>query len=160
MKQEEHYSEALAYLRDRSNLFACLSKNCLRHGRPMHFSQGDNFETEGAATRLFGYIESGSFRYLVRNYEGGESTVETVAAGDLVGCYPYCLDGEAAPVTIRADKPCTVYVVDGADLAEHYRQSQAAERIGRGYMVYRLEQVKSRIIARYKQKGGKGETDI
>ncbi len=150
MKQKEHYSEALAYLRD----------YCLRHGRLMHFSHGDIFEAEGAAVRLFGYIESGSFHYLVRNYEGGESTVETVAAGDLVGNYPYCLDGDAAPVTIRADKSCTVYVVDGADLDEHYRQSQEAERIGRDYMAYRLEQVKSRIIARYQQKGGIGVTDI
>ena len=143
MKQKTHYSEALAYLRD----------YCLHHGRAMHFSHGDIFEAEGAAARLFGYIESGSFHYLVRNYEGGESTVETVAAGDLVGCYPYCLDGDAAPVTIRADKPATVYVVDGADLEEHYRQSQAAERMGRDYMAYRLEQVKSQIYSHYCEKG-------
>jgi len=143
MKQKTHYSETLAYLRD----------YCLRHGRLMHFSHGDIFEAEGAAARLFGYIESGSFHYLVRNYEGGESTVETVAAGDLVGCYPYCLDGDAAPVTIRADKSSTVYVVDGADLNEHYRQSQAAERIGRDYMAYRLEQVKSQIYSHYCEKG-------
>jgi len=146
MKQKEHYSEVLAYLRD----------YCLRHGRLMHFSAGDIFETEGAAARLFGYIESGSSHYLVRNYEGGESTVETVTAGDLVGCFPYCLDGDAAPVTIRADKSCTVYVVDGADLERHYRQSPTAEQMGRNYMAYRLEQVKSRIIARYQQKGRKG----
>lgn len=143
MKQKTHYSEALAYLRD----------YCLHHGRAMHFSHGDIFEAEGAAARLFGYIESGSFHYLVRNYEGGESTVETVAAGDLVGNYPYCLDGDAAPVTIRADKPSTVYVVDGADLNEHYRQSQAAERMGRDYMAYRLEQVKSQIYSHYCEKG-------
>lgn len=143
MKQKTHYSEALAYLRD----------YCLRHGRLMHFSHGDIFEAEGAAASRFGYIESGSFHYLVRNYEGGESTVETVAAGDLVGCYPYCLDGDAAPVTIRADKSSTVYVVDGADLNEHYRQSQAAERIGRDYMAYRLEQVKSQIYSHYCEKG-------
>ena len=143
MKQKTHYSEALAYLRD----------YCLRHGRLMHFSHGDIYETEGAAARRFGYIESGSFHYLVRNYEGGESTVESVAAGDLVGCYPYCLDGDAAPVTIRADKSSTVYVVDGADLNEHYRQSQAAERMGRDYMAYRLEQVKSQIYSHYCEKG-------
>ena len=143
MKQKDHYSEALAYLRD----------YCLRHGRLMHFSHGDIFEAEGAAARLFGYIESGSFHYLVRNYEGGESTVETVAAGDLVGCYPYCLDGDAAPVTIRADKSSTVYVVDGADLNEHYRQSPTAERMGRDYMAYRLEQVKSQIYSHYCEKG-------
>ena len=143
MKQKTHYSEALAYLRD----------YCLRHGRLMHFSHGDIFETEGTAARRFGYIESGSFHYLVRNYEGDESTVETVAAGDLVGCYPYCLDGDAAPVTIRADKSSTVYVVDGADLNEHYRQSQAAERMGRDYMAYRLEQVKSQIYSHYCEKG-------
>ena len=139
----QHYSEALAYLRD----------YCLRHGRLMHFSHGDIFEAEGTAARLLGYIESGSFHYLVRNYEGGESTVETVAAGDLVGKFPYCLDGDAAPVTIRADKSSTVYVVDGADLNEHYRQSQAAERMGRDYMAYRLEQVKSQIYSHYCEKG-------
>ena len=126
----------------------------------MHFSHGDIFEAEGAAARLFGYIESGSFHYLVRKYEGGDSTVETVAAGDLVGNYPYCLDGDAAPVTIRADKSCTVYVVDGSDLERHYRQSPTAERMGRDYMAYRLKQVKSRIIARYQQKGGIGVADI
>ena len=32
MKQKTHYSEALAYLRD----------YCLRHGRLMHFSAGDD----------------------------------------------------------------------------------------------------------------------
>ena len=143
MKQKTHYSEALAYLRD----------YCLRHGRLMHFSHGDIFEAEGAAASRFGYIESGSFHYLVRNYEGDESTVETVAAGDLVGNYPYCLDGDAAPVTIRADKSCTVYVVDGADLNEHYRQSPTAERMGRDYMAYRLEQVKSQIYSHYCEKG-------
>ena len=143
MKQKTHYSEALAYLRD----------YCLRHGRLMHFSHGDIFEAEGAAASRFGYIESGSFHCLVRNYEGDESTVETVAAGDLVGCYPYCLDGDAAPVTIRADKSSTVYVVDGADLNEHYRQSQAAERIGLDYMSNRLEQVKSQIYSHYCEKG-------
>ena len=55
MKQKTHYSEALAYLRD----------YCLHHGRAMHFSHGDIFEAEGASARLFGYIESGSFHYLV-----------------------------------------------------------------------------------------------
>ena len=34
----------------------------------MHFSQGDIFETEGTAARLFGYIESGSFRYSTSGY--------------------------------------------------------------------------------------------
>ena len=62
-------------------------------------------------------------------------------------------DGDAAPVTIRADKSSTVYVVDGADLNEHYRQSQAAERMGRDYMAYRLEQVKSQIYSHYCEKG-------
>ena len=56
----QHYSEALAYLRD----------YCLRHGRLMHFSHGDIFEAEGTVARLLGYIGSGSFHYLVRNYEG------------------------------------------------------------------------------------------
>lgn len=87
MKQQNHYNQALAYLRD----------FCLRHGRLMHYDRGAVLEAEGTAARLFGYIESGSIHYLVRNYEGGESTVESVAAGDLVGNYPYCLDGDAAP---------------------------------------------------------------
>lgn len=97
-------------------------------------------------------MEHGERRTFLRG-ETLEEAVETVAAGDLVGCYPYCLDGDAAPVTIRADKSSTVYVVDGADLNEHYRQSQAAERMGRDYMAYRLEQVKSQIYSHYCEKG-------
>ena len=131
MNYKAHYSEALAYLRD----------YCLHHGRAMHFSHGDIFEAEGAAARLFGYIESGSFHYLVRNYEGGESTVETVAAGDLVGCYPYCLDGDAAPVTIRADKPSTVYVVDGQQLNQHFHQSKEAAKVTLQFLNYCFAQL-------------------
>ena len=131
MKQKTHYSEALAYLRD----------YCLRHGRLMHFSVNDIFETEGAAARLFGYIESGSFHYHVRNYEGGESTVETVTAGDLVGCFPYCLDGDAAPVTIRADKSSTVYVVDGQQLNQHFLQSKKAAQVALQFLNYRFAQL-------------------
>ena len=155
MKQKTHYSEALAYLRD----------YCLRHGRLMHFSHGDIFEAEGAAASRFGYIESGSIHFLVRNYEGGESTVESVAAGDLVGNYPYCLDGDAAPTSLVAVVPSAVYVVDGADLERHFRQSQAAERMGRDFLrpfggkrqaeriAYRLGQVKSHIYSHYYNKG-------
>ena len=153
MKQQNHYNQALAYLRD----------YCLRHGRLMHYDRGAVLEAEGTAARLFGYIESGSIHYLVRNYEGGESTVESVAAGDLVGrsnlfaCqsknYPYCLDGDAAPTSLVAVVPSAVYVVDGADLERHYRQSQAAERMGHDYMAYRLEQVKSQIYSHYCEKG-------
>ena len=155
MKQKTHYSEALAYLRD----------YCLRHGRAMHFSHGDIFEAEGAAASRFGYIESGSIHFLVRNYEGGESTVESVAAGDLVGNYPYCLDGDAAPTSLVAVVPSAVYVVDGADLERHFRQSQAAERMGRDFLrpfggkrqaeriAYRLGQVKSHIYSHYYNKG-------
>ena len=143
MKQQNHYNEALAYLRD----------YCLHHGRLMHYDRGAMLEAEGTAAHLFGYIESGSIHYLVRNYEGGESTVESVAAGDLVGNYPYCLDGDAAPTSIVAVMPTTVYVVDGADLERHYRQSQAAERMGRDFMAYRLGQVKSHIYSHYCEKG-------
>ena len=81
------------------------------------------------------------------------STVETVAAGDLVGNYPYCLDGDTAPTSIVAVMPSVVYVVDGADLERHYRQSPAAERMGRDFIAYRLGQVKSHIYSHYFNKG-------
>ena len=126
MKQPNHYTQALAYLCD----------YCLRHGRLMHFSAGDIYETEGAAARLFGYIESGSFRYLVRNYEGGESTVETITAGDLVGNYPYWLDGDAAPTTIVAAQPAIVHVVSGRQLSEHFLQSREGAEVAMQYLRY------------------------
>ena len=69
------------------------------------------------------------------------STVETVAAGDLVGNYPYCLDGDAAPVTIRADKPCTVYVVDGQQLNQHFLQSKEAAQVALQFLNYRFAQL-------------------
>jgi hypothetical protein len=49
--------------------------------------------------------------------------------------------------------PSAVYVVDGADLERHFRQSQAAERMGRDFMAYRLGQVKSHIYSHYFNKG-------
>lgn len=103
--------------------------------------------------KQFNTYKEGLDLEFLREYcmEHGER--RTFERGDLVGCYPYCLDGDAAPVTIRADKSSTVYVVDGADLNEHYRQSQAAERMGRDYMAYRLEQVKSQIYSHYCEKG-------
>ena len=57
--------------------------------------------------------------------------------------------------------PSAVYVVDGADLERHYRQSPAAERMGRDFLrpfggkrqteriAYRLGQVKSHIYSHY-----------
>ena len=95
--------------------------------------------------KQFNTYKEGLDLEFLREYcmEHGERRV--MERGDLVGCYPYCLDGDAAPVTIRADKSCTVYVVGGADLEQHYRQSQEAERIGRDYMAYRLGQVKLHI---------------
>ena len=111
MKQKTHYSEALAYLRDYAGSCTYRMATSLRP------------------------------RDLVRNYEGGESTVETVAAGDLVGCYPYCLDGDAAPATIRADKPCAVYVVDGQQLNQHLLQSKETAQVALQFLNYRFAQL-------------------
>ena len=85
--------------------------------------------------------------------------------GDFVADFPYCLDGDAAPTSLVAVVPSAVYVVDGADLERHYRQSQAAERMGRDFLrpfggkrqaeriAYRLGQVKSHIYSHYCEKG-------
>lgn len=40
---------------------------CMEHGERRTFERGDIFEAEGAVARLFGYVKSGSFHYLVRN---------------------------------------------------------------------------------------------
>ena len=44
MKQQNHFNQALAYLRD----------FCLRHGRLMHYDRGAVLEAEDTADRLFG----------------------------------------------------------------------------------------------------------
>ena len=74
MKQKTHYSEALAYLRD----------YCLRHGRPTRFTAGQTVEAEGATASLLGYVEAGSFHYMVRDSHGTGQVVETASAGDII----------------------------------------------------------------------------
>ena len=133
----------------------------MEHGERRTFLRGETLEEAGEPAQWVAFVERGCFKYMVHNDEDGKDYCTGFAfEGEFVADFPYCLDGDAAPVTIRADKSCAVYVVDGADLDEHYRQSQAAERMSRDYMAYRLEQVKSRILALYQQKGGIRVTDF
>ena len=128
MKQKEHYTQALPHLRD----------FCLRHGEPTTFAAGQTIEAEGDAASLFGYIETGSFQYTVRDYHGTKQVMETAAAGDFIGHYPYCLDGDAAPTTIVATQSAIVHMVSGRQLSEHFLQSRDGVELAMHYLRYRF----------------------
>ena len=139
MKQKAHYSETLDYLRD----------YCLRHGSPTRFAAGQTVEAEEAAARLLGYVETGSFHYMVRDYNGTAQVVETASEGDIVANYPYCLDGDPAPTAIVAVQPATVRMVSGQQLNQHFLQSKEAAEVAFHFLNYRfarLHQLRRREI--------------
>jgi len=131
MNYKAHYSEALDYLRD----------YCLRHGRPTRFTAGQTAEAEGAAASLLGYVEAGSFHYMVRDSHGTGQVVETASAGDIVANYPYCLDGDPAPTAIVAAQPAVVRLVSGQQLNRHFCQSKEAARMALQFLKIRFAQL-------------------
>ncbi|MBR1378595.1 MAG: Crp/Fnr family transcriptional regulator [Bacteroidaceae bacterium] len=123
-----------------------LREYCMEHGERRTFLRGETLEEAGEPAQWVVFVERGCFKYMVHNDEEGKEYCTGFAfEGEFVADFPYCLDGDAAPTSLVAVVPSAVYVVDGADLERHYRQSQVAERMGRDYMAYCLGQVKSHI---------------
>ena len=104
--------------------------------------RGETLEEAGEPAQWVAFVERGSFKYMVHNDEEGKNYCTGFAfEGEFVADFPYCLDGDAAPVTIRADKPCTVYVVDGQQPNQHFLQSKKAAQVALQFLNYRFAQL-------------------
>jgi len=104
---------------------------CLEHGEKRMMERGDTLEEAGKPSRWVAYVEKGCFKYMVHNSEEGKDYCTGFAfEGEFVADYPYCLYGDKAEITIEADMPCVVRIIEGAELQRMFDEDIDKMRIG------------------------------
>ena len=98
-----------------------LKEYCINHGKLARYSKGDYFLKVGETSRYVGYVEKGYFKYIVRNKAEQKDYVSGFAfVNEFVGDYPHCLFHRQSDVTIIAEIPSEVYLIDGEALNQLY----------------------------------------
>lgn len=129
---------------------AFLKRRCVEHGRLVQFARGDLFEKAGCPSRLVGYVVKGCFKYNVQ-VGGGKNFVTGFAfEGEFVADYPNCLYGRRSEVSIEANMPCEVYVIDGRDLLQMYLGDDEVHLQGRLIAENLFTQTYSRFLDHYR----------
>lgn len=101
-----------------------LKKYCEENGTLRQMLRGESLEEMGQPSRWIGYIRKGCFKYFVHNKTDGKDYITGFAfEGEFVADYPNCLYGRSSQVTIEANMPCELYVIDGKVLARIYEQN-------------------------------------
>lgn len=101
-------SPAVVYLREL----------CLREGTLHNYERGQAFFTAGTVARYFGYIESGTLKYIAYGNDGREHVLGLEFAGEFVTDFPFSLRGRKARISAIAETKCEIYCVSTAALGE------------------------------------------
>lgn len=104
-------SPAVGYLREM----------CLREGVLRHYDRGEAFFSAGAVARYFGYIKSGTLKYVAYGDDGSEHVVGLEFADEFVSDFPFSLRGLKARTSVIAETPCEIYCVSTAELGERLK---------------------------------------
>ena len=119
---------------------------CLREGTLMHFDKGENFFTAGHVARYFGYIKSGTLKYVAYSDDGTEHVLGLEFAGEFVTDFPFSLYGRKARTSVVAETPCEIYCVSTSMLGERIKTDcQLKDMVMMG-----TEAVFSTVYDRYK----------
>lgn len=94
---------------------------CLREGTLRHFDKGENFFTAGHVARYFGYIKSGTLKYVAYSDDGTEHVLGLEFAGEFVSDFPFSLNGRKARTSVVAETPCEIYCVSTSMLGERIK---------------------------------------
>jgi len=109
-----------------------LYKYCIEHGTFKKFSQGETLEAEGKSSQWIGYVKKGCFNYKVYNKEQGKNYITGFAfENEFVADYPNCLYGQQSEVTIEAEIPSEVYIINGKELLKIFEGNSNKNQIGR-----------------------------
>lgn len=108
-----------------------LQEYCINHGRLVLMARGETLAEVGEQALYIAYIEKGCFKYIVHNdIEGKDYITGFSFEGELTGDYPNCLYGYNSEITLEADTPCTVYVIEGKELLRMYEEDVEKMRKG------------------------------
>ncbi|MBD5172117.1 MAG: Crp/Fnr family transcriptional regulator [Bacteroidales bacterium] len=94
----------------------CLRSICLREGVIRHYDRGEAFFTAGSVARYFGYIKSGTLKYVAYGEDGAEHVVGLEFAGEFVTDFPFSLRGQKARTSVIAETPCEIYCISTTEL--------------------------------------------
>ena len=130
---------------------AFLHQYCAERGTIKVLERGETLENTGEQARWVAYVEKGCFKYMVHNDEEGKDyCVGFAFEGEFVADYPYCLCGDLSEVTIEADMPCKVLVIEGRELQRLYDEDVETMRIGMGLMQNLFKMVYTRYLDHYR----------
>lgn len=119
---------------------------CLREGVLRHFDKGEDFFTEGQVARYFGYIKSGTLKYVTFGDDGTEHVIGLEFAGEFVTDFPFSLRGQKARSSVVAETPCEIYCLSTVALGERMK----TDPVLREMVMIGTEAVFSTVYDRYK----------
>lgn len=91
----------------------CVSKGTLRR-----FAKGEEFVTIGEVGRYFGFIVSGTLKYVARSEDGAEHVMGLVFGNGFVADWPFCLYGQKSKLSIVAVADCEIYCISTTAVKE------------------------------------------
>lgn len=94
---------------------------CLREGTLKHYEKGEAFFTAGNVARYFGYIKSGTLKYVAYSDEGSEHVLGLEFAGEFVTDFPFSLYGQKARTSVIAETSCDIYCVSTSMIGQRIR---------------------------------------
>ena len=128
-----------------------LWRYCIEQGEKRLMERGETLEEAGEPSRWVAYVERGCFKYMVHNDEEGKDyCTGFVFEGEFVADYPYCLDGDKAEVTIEADMPSIVHVIEGTELQRMFDEDPEKMRVGWQLMRNLFKMVYARDLDHYR----------
>lgn len=94
---------------------------CLREGTLRHFDKGEDFFTAGYVARYFGYIKSGTLKYVAYSDDGTEHILGLEFAGEFVTDFPFSFYGHKARTSVIAETSCDIYCISTSMLGERIK---------------------------------------
>lgn len=122
-----------------------LRELCLREGVLRRYDRGEAFFTAGNIARYFGYIQSGTLKYVAHGDDGNEHVVGLEFAGEFVTDFPFSLRGQKARTSVIAETPCEIYCISTAELGERLKTDSEFRDI----VILGTEAVFSTVYDRY-----------
>lgn len=119
---------------------------CLREGELRRYDRGEAFFTAGTVARYFGYVKSGTLKYVAYGEDGTEHVLGLEFAGEFVTDFPFSLRGQKARTSVIAETPCEIHCVSTAGLGERLKTDPGFREI----VMIGTEAVFSTVYDRYK----------
>ncbi len=128
-----------------------LREYCMEHGEIRMMERGETLEQAGEPSRWVAYVERGCFKYIVHNDEEGKDYCTGFAfEGEFVSDFPYCLDGDMSEVSIEADMPCVVRIIEGTELQRMFDEDPKKMQVGWQLMRNLFKMVYARDLDHYR----------